>query len=59
MDYMQDVPNPGKQFLDAKIADMLEDHKKERLPGPGERAMSDKRGMSITDKVLDGSLQVT
>ncbi len=50
--------NP-KQFLDAKVALMIEDLKKERIPGPGERAMSDKRGMSIKDKVLDGSLKVT
>lgn len=56
---MQDeaTPNP-KQFLDAKVALMIEDHKNERIPGPGERAMSDKKGMSIKDKVLDGSLKV-
>jgi hypothetical protein len=54
-----DVSPHPKQFLDAKVALMIEDLKKERIPGPGERAMSDKKGMSIKDKVLDGSLKVT
>ena len=56
---MQDeASTTPKQLLDAKVALMIEDLKKERIPGPGERAMSDKKGMSIKDKVLDGSLKV-
>ena len=62
MTYTSDEPKTEKDFLSDYLASnpdlYMSDLIKERVPGPGERAMVGKEGDSILDKVRTGVIKV-
>ncbi len=50
-------PTP-KEFLDTKVALMIEDLKRERTPSAGDVALKGVEGQSIRDKVRAGILKI-
>tara|TARA_R100001594_G_scaffold90230_1_gene124681 strand:+ start:145 stop:330 length:186 start_codon:yes stop_codon:yes gene_type:complete len=56
-DGSQPKVNP-KQFLDAKVASMIEDLKRERTPSIGDIALKGEEGQSIQDKVRAGIIKI-